>query len=118
PSLEQAREGFARENAAGIPLDAPNRNYRDDNHKPELLCTLTPFDALCGFRAPEGTLRLIALLDVPALSALAAPLPRMPGREGLARTFEALRPLERERRRALVGEVVAACRARLARDGE
>jgi mannose-6-phosphate isomerase len=50
PSLEQAIEGFARENAAGIPLDAPNRNYRDDNHKPEIVCAVTPFRALCGFR--------------------------------------------------------------------
>lgn len=50
PSLEQARAGFARENAAGLPADAPNRNYRDDNHKPEMIFALTPFEALCGFR--------------------------------------------------------------------
>jgi mannose-6-phosphate isomerase len=50
PSLEQAREGFARENAAGIDPDAPGRNYRDDNHKPEMIFALTPFKALCGFR--------------------------------------------------------------------
>lgn len=50
PSLEQAREGFARENEAGIPLDAFERSYRDDNHKPELIRALTPFTALRGFR--------------------------------------------------------------------
>ncbi len=50
PSLEQAKEGFARENAAGIGPDAPERNYRDDNHKPEMIFALTPFQALCGFR--------------------------------------------------------------------
>lgn len=50
PSLEQAREGFARENAAGIAPDAADRNYRDDNHKPEMIFALTPFQALCGFR--------------------------------------------------------------------
>ncbi|MDR1786934.1 MAG: class I mannose-6-phosphate isomerase [Treponema sp.] len=53
PSLAQAREGFARENAKGIPLDSPARTYKDPNHKPELLCALTPFRALCGYRAPE-----------------------------------------------------------------
>ena len=50
PSLEQARAGFALENAAGVAPDAPERNYRDDNHKPEMIFALTPFQALCGFR--------------------------------------------------------------------
>ena len=57
PSPEQAREGFARENAAGIALDAPNRNYRDDAHKPELIFALSNiFEALCGFRDVEQTI--------------------------------------------------------------
>ena len=51
PTAAQARDGFARENAAGIPLDAPERNYRDDQPKPELIVALSdPFRALCGFR--------------------------------------------------------------------
>ncbi|MEG1391871.1 MAG: mannose-6-phosphate isomerase, class I, partial [Aurantimicrobium sp.] len=57
PSPKQAREGFARENAAGIALDAPNRNYRDDAHKPELIYALSDaFEALCGFRDVEQTI--------------------------------------------------------------
>ncbi|TQJ57879.1 mannose-6-phosphate isomerase type 1 [Arthrobacter sp. SLBN-83] len=55
PSLEQAREGFARENAAGLDAHAPNRNYKDDNHKPEMIFALTPFEALCGFRPAAET---------------------------------------------------------------
>jgi len=51
PSSAQAEAGFARENAAGIPLDSPDRNYKDAAHKPELIFALSdPFDALCGFR--------------------------------------------------------------------
>lgn len=51
PTPEQARAGFASENAAGIPIDAPHRNYRDDNAKPEMILALSdPFLALCGFR--------------------------------------------------------------------
>ncbi|MBI9087402.1 MAG: mannose-6-phosphate isomerase, class I [Desulfobacterales bacterium] len=50
PSRQQAQEGFERENRAGIPMDAPHRNYRDSNHKPEIICALTRFWALCGFR--------------------------------------------------------------------
>jgi mannose-6-phosphate isomerase len=52
PGKEQARQGWLRENEQGIPLDAPERNYRDDNHKPEIICALSPFTALCGFRPP------------------------------------------------------------------
>jgi len=50
PNRKQAKEGFARENKLHIPLDAPNRNYKDPNPKPELLVALTNFEALCGFR--------------------------------------------------------------------
>jgi mannose-6-phosphate isomerase len=68
PSIEQAQAGFARENAEGVPPDAPHRNYRDDNHKPEMIFALTPFEALCGFRAPAETrkilLRLAASFDL------------------------------------------------------
>ncbi|MGE3840019.1 MAG: mannose-6-phosphate isomerase, class I [Vicinamibacterales bacterium] len=53
PSKSQAEEGFARENAAGIPVDAATRNYRDDNHKPEAQVALTPFWMLAGFRSVE-----------------------------------------------------------------
>jgi mannose-6-phosphate isomerase len=52
PSLEQAGEGFERENREGISLEAPERNYKDRNHKPEIISALTGFDALCGFREP------------------------------------------------------------------
>ncbi|MEO8528251.1 MAG: mannose-6-phosphate isomerase, class I [Pseudolysinimonas sp.] len=62
PTTAQAREGFARENAAGIPLDAPNRNYKDPYAKPEMIYALSDeFRALCGFRAVAETR---AVLDV------------------------------------------------------
>ena len=50
PTLDQAREGFAREEAAGVDSAAPERNYKDAFHKPEMIFALTPFEALCGFR--------------------------------------------------------------------
>ncbi|MHA7289272.1 mannose-6-phosphate isomerase, class I [Arthrobacter sp. MDT3-24] len=59
PSIEQAKAGFARENADGIAPDAAHRNYRDDNHKPEMIFALTPFEALCGFRAPASTRKIL-----------------------------------------------------------
>lgn len=51
PTKRNTEEGFARENEAGIPLNARGRNYRDTNHKPELIVALTDFYGLRGFRA-------------------------------------------------------------------
>ena len=60
PSIAQAREGFAREEAAGVPLTSPSRNYKDRNHKPELIVALSPtFEALCGFRAVDGVVNVL-----------------------------------------------------------
>ena len=57
PSQEQARRGWDRENAEGIAIDSPHRNYRDPNHKPELVCALSPFVALKGFRPLDEIVR-------------------------------------------------------------
>ncbi|WP_274559197.1 mannose-6-phosphate isomerase, class I [Streptomyces spiramyceticus] len=67
PNLAQAKEGYAAEESAGVPIDAPHRNYKDANHKPELICALTPFEGLCGFRAPLEAADAIATLDVDSL---------------------------------------------------
>ncbi len=54
PSRAQAARGFHREEELQIPVDAPNRNYRDREHKPEIIIALSDtFDALCGFRPLE-----------------------------------------------------------------
>lgn len=62
PSPRQAREGYAAEEAAGVPVDADHRNYRDDWPKPELICALTDFEGLCGFRDPASSRALFELL--------------------------------------------------------
>jgi len=60
PTAEQAAAGFARENAAGIALDAPNRNYKDAYPKPELIYAVSErFEALCGFRRNVEVLEVI-----------------------------------------------------------
>lgn len=65
PDKIAAEAGFKRENAAGIALDCPKRNYKDDNHKPELIYALTPFKALNSFRP----LKEIANLLIPIAEA-------------------------------------------------
>jgi len=82
PSKQQAWEGFARENQAGIGPRDPVRNYHDDNHKPELISALTDFYALRGFK-PLGELAT-TLEAVPELRTLSA---------GFEPTRESLRAL-------------------------
>jgi len=50
PSKAEAEKGFDREEAEGIPINAPNRNYKDRNHKPEMMVALSEFWLLHGFR--------------------------------------------------------------------
>jgi mannose-6-phosphate isomerase len=87
PTPEQARAGFERENAAGIPIDAPHRNYKDPHPKPELIVAVSDtFDALCGFRpVAETRASLERLGDDPALEEL---LRRLPDDAALPRAFE------------------------------
>lgn len=63
PSKAHAEAAFAREDAAGIARDAAERNYRDDNHKPELIVALSDrFEALAGLRELDATRRLLTEL--------------------------------------------------------
>jgi len=62
PNREQAREGFDRENKAGLPSGSPKRNYSDPNPKSEIICALSPFAALCGFRSPEEIRAIIGII--------------------------------------------------------
>ena len=87
PTRAQAEAGFDREEAAGIPREARERNYVDRNHKPELLCALTPFEALCGFRPVDRTL---ALLDEVALPELGFVADALRGPDGLRAAFTAV----------------------------
>lgn len=59
PDTETATAGFAREDAAGVALNNPRRIYRDPFAKPELLCALTKFDTLCGFRLIAETAAML-----------------------------------------------------------
>lgn len=69
PNAEQAEAGFEDENTRGVPIDDPARNYRDARPKSELLCALTPFDAMLGFRESHEICELLAELDIPELAA-------------------------------------------------
>ncbi|MFJ7257545.1 mannose-6-phosphate isomerase, class I [Streptomyces sp. NPDC098085] len=67
PDLAQAGRGYEDEERRSVPIDAPHRTYKDANHKPELICALTPFAGLCGFRRPTEAAEAMAALGVDAL---------------------------------------------------
>lgn len=113
PSALQAVEGFAREDAAGIPVDSPVRNYRDDSHKPELVVALTRFEALAGFRDPYRTVELLDALRVPALEPFVGLLAGQPDPDGLRALFTTWLTLPPPALRALLPPVLDGCVAYL-----
>jgi mannose-6-phosphate isomerase len=112
PSREQAEAGFAREQAAGIPRDAPNRTYRDGWPKPEVLCAMVETEALCGFREPRETYGLFQSLGVTSALQLVKPLANddLSAEERLATVFGQLLRLSPDQR-SVITEVVQAAEA-------
>ncbi|MFJ3800708.1 mannose-6-phosphate isomerase, class I [Streptomyces sp. NPDC090088] len=109
PDLEQAREGYEDEERRGIPVDAPHRNYKDANHKPELICALTEFDGLCGFRAPEQAAELLDGLGVDSLKPYVDLLRAHPEEAALREVLTAILTADREEMAHTVAESTAAC---------
>ncbi|MEU5348271.1 MULTISPECIES: mannose-6-phosphate isomerase, class I [unclassified Streptomyces] len=109
PDLDQAKEGYEDEERRGVPIDAPHRNYKDANHKPELICALTEFDGLCGFRAPAEAADLLAALEVDSLKPYVDLLHAHPEEAALREVLTAVLSADREQLAATVTEAAAAC---------
>ncbi|MFC7309973.1 mannose-6-phosphate isomerase, class I [Streptomyces monticola] len=108
PNLAQAKEGYEDEERRGVPIDAPHRNYKDANHKPELICALTPFDGLCGFRAPDEAARLLEGLDVDSLKPYVDLLHAHPEEAALREVLTAVLSADRDEMAATVTEAATA----------
>ena len=108
PNAQQARAGFDGEEAAGIPMDAPHRVYRDPHHKPEMVYALTTFDTLVGFRPTAEILRILTAIESPLAQSLAESLNARPGFRGIVRVVATL--LEDKPDVAEIDRVVASCR--------
>jgi mannose-6-phosphate isomerase len=108
PDLAQARDGYGAEESAGVPIDAPHRNYKDANHKPELICALTPFDGLCGFRAPAAAAELLAGLEVDSLKPYVDLLHARPEDAALREVLTAVLTADPQEMAACVAEAAAA----------
>ncbi|MET7356017.1 mannose-6-phosphate isomerase, class I [Streptomyces mirabilis] len=109
PNLEQAKEGYEDEELRGVPISASHRNYKDANHKPELICALTEFDGLCGFRNPDETAELLAGLDVDSLKPYVDLLHAHPEDAALREVLTAVLSADPDDMAHTVTEVAAAC---------
>ena len=118
PTIDQARKGFADEEAKGVPRDAPERNYRDDNHKPELLCALTDFQAFSGFRPVASTVELFGELIDAGADLLRPHRALLTTSDGLRSVFSSLLTLTELNRGALVAQVQQAASRVSAAGGE
>jgi mannose-6-phosphate isomerase len=90
PSKKKAQLGFERENRAGIPVDAAERNYRDPNHKPEMAIALTRFEFICGFRPVAEIIENMRLVAPGEFESALERLERDPGRIELSVFFYGL----------------------------
>lgn len=88
PNADQAAAGFAAEEASGVPVDDPVRNYRDGRHKPEMLCALSPVEVFCGFHAAPDTAALLDELAVPELDGLRVSLTAAGVRDAVRWVFD------------------------------
>jgi mannose-6-phosphate isomerase len=110
PNKHQARLGFQRENKRKIPLDAAERNYRDDNHKPECICALTRFWALSRFRMIPNILTDLQQLNLKLLKDMLSELKRRPTAQGLQRFYTSLMSLSQDQKKRVVGDALKKAR--------
>lgn len=107
PSLAQAKEGFEKENELGIPLNAFSRNYKDDNHKPECICALTPLWALNGFRKISNILSLMDKVCPDSLRNELNDLRKHSNSQGLKFFFNAVMTMDVKRKKQVTGNAIA-----------
>ena len=105
PNKKQAEMGFAKDNENKINLLAFNRRYKDDNHKPELICALTEFDAMCGFQPVEAIKERFENLNV--LADISQEFCHQPNSETFKKMFIKLMNLSTLEKSALVNDVLS-----------
>jgi len=104
PNIAKAKEGFKRENEQGIFINAPNRNYKDANHKPECICALTTFWALNGFRKIIDIISFLEKICPQGLGNMLDELRNRPDSKGLKIFFKALMTLSQKEKIQVIDE--------------
>ncbi|WP_152536693.1 mannose-6-phosphate isomerase, class I [Tolumonas lignilytica] len=112
PDKASAEIGFAAENTAGVALSAAHRNFKDPNHKPELVYALTPYRAMNGFREFDEIVSLIRDLKLPALQTEMDAFCEQPNSETLRVLFGASLRLQGDARRDTVASLLSVAKQR------
>lgn len=107
PEISKAKQGFERENKLGIPLDSPKRNYKDPNHKPELVYAVTPFLAMNAFRPINEIVDFFVELKIDALQNEVEQLKNDNSPEQLKCFFRSILTLENEKKQKAIFQLVS-----------
>ncbi len=110
PNRKQAESGFDSEDKRKVPMDAPFRNYKDRNHKPEVICALSPFTALRGFRPIEEILSGFTGIDSAPIKAVLNEFSENRSAEGLRVFFSYLMNLPYKEKEILIRDAVDFCK--------
>ncbi|MBU2895365.1 mannose-6-phosphate isomerase, class I [Vibrio hepatarius] len=120
PNKQQAETGFQRENELSIPINANHRNYKDANHKPELVYALTFFSALNGFRPIDEIIHLFEEANIDTLRPFLQMLINHPNETSLRSFFKEIMTLTNHEKQNALSEIKRAIetppKSRLARE--
>jgi mannose-6-phosphate isomerase len=105
PNLDQAKTGYKKENELAIALGDYKRNYKDDNHKPELICALTDFHAMCGFRPSWEIINYLSMLDLPPLFDNFSEFKRLGDSASWAKLFNEILRVSGDKKQAILERV-------------
>lgn len=105
PNKSQADQGFQRENNMGIPVNARNRLYKDNNHKPEIICALTPFTALNGFMPIDKIVGLLEPVKSKPLNSFLTHLKQNRNESGLMNFFKSVMTCDLNRKNRIVKDI-------------
>lgn len=108
PNKQKAEIGFERENKLGIAINAANRNYKDPNHKPELVYALTFYRAMNGFRPIKHIVELFRKANIHTLEAEVTQLDQAANDEALQRFFSSIMTLDGKRKADALQELYRA----------
>ena len=106
PSKEQAEIGFEKEEQAGIPRNAANRNYKDPNHKPEVVYALTPYQAMNGFREFSEIIALFDKINLSSIQSIVDTFKSSVDEEGLERFFSAMLSLQGDTKQSALSDLL------------
>ncbi|WP_019614555.1 mannose-6-phosphate isomerase, class I [Psychromonas ossibalaenae] len=106
PSKTMAEQGFKLENSQNIPVDAPDRNYKDANHKPELVYAVTFYQAMNGFRKIDEIISLFEQADCNTLADALKCLKENPGEQHLQNFFAVIMNLNASDKAQAIEELI------------